>query len=593
MSAVEVRNLRVELEGRGTDIVDQISLSIESGEVVGLVGESGSGKTTVGTALLGHARAGARLAGGEVLVDGVDLLALSPHELRRRRGPSIAYVPQDPAAALNPALRVGRQLTEMLEVHRLGETGSVRRERLREVFAEVDLPTDDDFLRRYAHQISGGQQQRIMIAMAFLLRPAVVVLDEPTTGLDVTTQAHVLNTVRELCAVHDVAALYISHDLAVVADLADRVMVIYAGRVAEVASRDQIFTRPAHPYTRRLLTAMPSVSERRGVVAIPGHAPSPGQRPPGCFFAPRCPHRLPICTEAPPPAQEVEPGHWARCVRAEELIGNAISPSVLSPHPASKKDRTPILSVRNLEAFHGTRPVLHGVSLELGPTECLALVGESGSGKTTLARAIVGLHARLRGEIRYRDEPVAVGARARPAEVRRTLQYVFQSPYRSLNPRRTVNDIVAVPLEQFFGQKGAAARQRVNEALERVALPRRVALAYPDQLSGGERQRVAIARALACEPEVLLCDEITSSLDVSVQAAIIELLAQLREQEALAMIFITHDIALVRTIADRVVVLHEGRVVESGDANAVLDLPDDPYTRQLIADTPSWKVAAR
>jgi peptide/nickel transport system ATP-binding protein len=280
-------------------------------------------------------------------------------------------------------------------------------------------------------------------------------------------------------------------------------------------------------------------------------------------------------------------------VRASEIFADALSPSILRTELASTSHQRPTLAVRELNAFYGSRTVLHGVSLELRPQECLALVGESGSGKTTLARAVVGLLGSFRGEISYRGEPLASHARARPAEVRRTLQYIFQSPYTSLNPRRTINEIVAVPLEHFFGVRGSSARSRVEQALERVALPRRIALCYPDQLSGGERQRVAIARALACQPEVLICDEITSSLDVSVQAAIVRLLEQLQEQEALALLFITHDMALVRTIADRVVVLHQGRVVESGDTDSVLDLSEDPYTRQLIADTPSLAAAAR
>jgi peptide/nickel transport system ATP-binding protein len=449
----------------------------------------------------------------------------------------------------------------------------------------VRLPSDDELLERFPHQLSGGQQQRVCLAMAFALRPRAIVLDEPTTGLDVTTQAHVLDTVRELCAAHDTAAVYVSHDLAAVASLAHRVVVLYAGRVVEEGPTGRLFEHAGHPYTRKLVRAIPHIEERRRLEPIPGRVPAPGHRPAGCVFAPRCEHALDVCTESPPPTVQLEEGHRTRCVRALDL---AVPPaSIALPRRATDSAPAPLLEVRDLSASHGRREILHGVSIALGPTECLALVGESGSGKTTLSRAVAGLHAARTGEVRLSGTPLAPSARRRPREACRRLQYVFQSPSNSLNPRRTVGNIVRVPLAHFWGLHGRTAGVRVAELLERVALPPAAALRYPAELSGGERQRVAIARALAADPDVLICDEITSALDTSVQAAIVELLDELRTRDGVALLFVTHDLALVRTVADTVAVLERGRIVESGTVAEVLDAPRSPYARRLIADTPS------
>jgi peptide/nickel transport system ATP-binding protein len=584
VSVIEVTDLRVELSATGEEIIGGVSFSVERGEVLGLVGESGSGKTTAAVALLGHARRGTRVAGGRVVVAGTSIFDLSPGELRRARGTLMAYVPQDPASALNPALRIGLQLRELLSAHTT-LPGNQAETRIGETLRETRLPADESFLRRYPHQLSGGQQQRVCLAMAFLLRPRAIVLDEPTTGLDVTTQAHVLETVRELCRSHDTAALYVSHDLAVVAGLATRVAVLYAGALVEEGPTARIFARPGHPYTRKLMAAIPDVAERRRLEAIPGQVPPPGRRPAGCVFAPRCDHAIAACSAAAPEARPLEPGHLVRCLRMDELEW-AVPIALLQREPIDAAAQ-PLLEVRALDAFHGDQPVLRSISLALNRTECLALVGESGSGKTTLARAIVGLHERRTGEIVYGGHLLERSARRRPAEVCRSLQYIFQSPHTALNPRRSVDATLRAPLEHFFGLRGAEANARVAELLERVSLPPQTAARYPGDLSGGERQRVAIARALGARPDVLICDEITSALDASVQAAIVDLLEELRQQEHVALIFVTHDLALVRTIADRVAVLEQGRITEVGTVDQVLDRPADSYTRQLIADTPA------
>ncbi|MDX6544354.1 MAG: peptide/nickel transport system ATP-binding protein ddpF, partial [Gaiellales bacterium] len=465
------------------------------------------------------------------------------------------------------------------------------RERLAEMMREVLLPDDPDYLRRYPHELSGGQQQRVGLAMAFACRPRVIVLDEPTTGLDVTTQAHVLNTVRELTELHRAAALYVSHDLAVVATLAARVAVMYAGRVVELGPTGEMFAAAAHPYTRRLIGAIPHISGRRQLASIPGRAPSPGQRPKGCFFAPRCTWREDRCELELPPLRLVSEAHSARCVRAEEVREYPGLPSGDTLPASEVPTETAVLSLRGVGAGYGGLQVVHDITLSLAPHECLAVVGESGSGKTTLARSIAGLHRERQGEIELLGEPLAASSRGRPREARRMIQYIFQNPYGSLNPRRTIGQIVRQPVDLFGTAQGSDVDKRVGEMLERVSLSASYAERYPDQLSGGERQRVAIARALICEPAVLVCDEITSALDVSVQAAIVDLLAELQRDLGLSMLFVTHNLPLVRSIAQRVAVMNRGRIVELGTVDSVLLEPGDDYTKALLADTPSLGAA--
>jgi peptide/nickel transport system ATP-binding protein len=587
---VDVSDLRVELLGSGVDIVDEIALQIHSGEVLGLVGESGSGKTTVGMALLGHVRRGGKVGGGTVAVDGRDLSGLGGDELRRLRGGVVSYIPQDPGTALNPALRIGIQLAEVLEAHASGWSEDARRERVREALGEVALPTDEVFLRRYPHQLSGGQQQRVAIAMAFANRPKVIVCDEPTTGLDVTTQARVLETVRDLCRSHQVAALYVTHDLAVVAELADRVAVMYAGRIVESGPREAIFSAPRHPYTRRLLRAVPDIAGKRTVVGIPGRAALPGSRPEGCFFHPRCPLADDESRSAFPPVTELGGGHTVRCFHHAEAVKHAEPEGAGQLEPRAIGEEL-VLTVRDLDAHYGASHALFRVELDVHREECLALVGESGSGKTTLARAVSGLHSDYTGQVRLRDDPLPKAARRRTREARKEIQYIFQNPYASLNPRRTIGQTIGRQLQLFYPGSRADTGRRVAECLERVALSSSAASRFPDQLSGGERQRVAIARALAAQPSVLICDEVTSALDVSVQAAIIELLGELRRDMGLSLLFITHDLALIRTIADRVAVMNKGRIVEEGSVDTILTAPTADYTRQLLANTPSIEVA--
>ena len=584
-SIVEVRDLRAELASSGADIVDEVSLTIGAGEVLGLVGESGSGKTTLGLAMLGHARRGVRIVSGSVRVEGRDVLIARPAELRSLWGNRMCYVPQDPRAAINPALRLDTQLREILDAHRYGNSDSDRQQRVREMLDEVSLPGDEHFLRRYPHQLSGGQLQRIALAIAFACRPGFIVFDEPTTGLDVTTQSHVLNTISLLCQEHRVAALYVTHDLAVVSSLATRVGVMYSGRLIEIGLADAIFSSPSHPYTRRLVQAAPGANGS-ALVGIPGSAPRPGGRPKGCFFASRCASVRGPCLEHFPPVESIGPSHEVRCFHHGEsaTTANGHGPAASAAVPDTSKI---LFEVRHINASYGAQTVVHDVTLDMRVHECVALVGESGSGKSTLAHCMVGLHPNFTGELVYNGRALAKQTRDRDHETRRQVQYIFQNPYGSLNPRRTVGQNVAQPIDLFFDLSRREVHQRAVEALERVALSSSAIERYPDQLSGGERQRVAIARALACEPALLICDEITSALDVSVQAAIIELLERLRRDLGLAMLFVTHNLPLVRSIAQRVAVMSDGHIVEIGATERVFDAPKASYTRALLADSPT------
>jgi peptide/nickel transport system ATP-binding protein len=517
-TALAVTGLEVSTDG-GQRILNGVSYAIEPGEVLALVGESGSGKTTAGLAALGHFRRGLHAEGGSVVAhprEGgtADVLALSEADRRRLRGHTLAYIPQDPALSLNPSLRIGVQIAEVLETH--GYAGSVP-DRVAEVLGEVGLPADEAYRRRYPHQLSGGQQQRVGIAMAFACRPSVVVLDEPTTGLDVTTQALVLETVRRLTTEHGVAALYITHDLAVVAAIADRVAVMYRGDLVETGTTEQILRHPRHAYTRRLLAAVPDLDGGTGGDAGPV---------------------------------------------------------------------APLLAARGVSVSYGANHVLRGVDIAVGAGESLMLLGESGSGKTTLSQCVAGLSERYGGSIELDGVTLATETAKRSLEQRRRIQYVFQSPFSSLNPRRTIAQSVEVPLVRLTGLPRAQRRERVLEMLDKVRLGGKLAHRLPDELSGGERQRAAIARALVTTPDVLVCDEVTSALDVSVQATIIDLLAELRRELGMAMVFVTHNIALARHVADRIAVLRDGGIVESGSVDDVLSSPSHEYTRELLANTP-------
>ena len=458
--------LRVVLDPSGVDIADQVTLWVDRGEVLGLVGESGSGKTTIATALMAHERRGAKVASGSVVIEGQSVLSMDPGELRQARGGLISYVPQDPSMSLNPALRIRTQLLEILEWHSFGGITAERQARVAEMLAEVMLPTDSAFLRRYPHQLSGGQQQRVAIAMAFACRPAMIVLDEPTTGLDVSTQAHVLETVRELAHNHGVAALYVTHDLAVVANLADRIAVMYGGRLVEFCRTQELLSSAAHPYTRRLLAAVPDLTGDHRPRGIPGVAPVPGRRPEGCSFGPRCDEFTETCLDSFPPDDGPSEDHRVRCWHWREVGTKPVAAELERSHRQTrtlKRDEA-ALSVVGVNAFHGSHQILHAVDVSVRAGRCLALVGESGSGKTTLARCIAGIHpGRIDGEMLLNGRALDRNSRRRSKDELRAIQYVFQSPYGSLNPRKSVERdpcLTAVSLAQSEAKRVGGAHDR-------------------------------------------------------------------------------------------------------------------------------------
>jgi peptide/nickel transport system ATP-binding protein len=413
----------------------------------------------------------------------------------------------------------------------------------------------------------------------------------------VTTQAHVLDTVRDLTRLYGVSALYVTHDLAVVACLADRIAVMYAGRLVEIGPKEDLFIGAFHPYTRRLLAAIPDITGERALHGIPGWAPRPGQRVAGCAFTPRCDWRVDKCATDFPPAEGSDADHQVRCWRWQEVRDKAPAAEGqlrVKAEALCETDEKTVVSVRDVTAFYQSKEILHGVDATLCQHRCLALVGESGSGKTTLARCIAGLHQfRIDGAIGFKGKALARESRGRTRDERQAIQYIFQSPYSSLNPRKTIRQLLAQPIDIFFKLDRDGREERMVRVLDQVALDASLLNRYPEQLSGGERQRIAIARALAAEPTVLICDEVTSWLDVSVQAAIIELLAKLQSETGVSMLFVTHNLALIRSVAQEVAVMSDGRIVEVGLVDAVLEDPQADYTKLLLADTPTLPAECR
>lgn len=547
---LKIDDLAISATATGKTVINDVDLDLKASEILALVGESGSGKTTVGLAVLGHIRRGLAHSGGTVTLyashseEPAEMMTLDDFSLRSLRGTRVSYIPQDPALSLNPGIRVGKQIKEVLDIHRYGSSEAERSERVRSVLHEVGLPNDDSYQNRWPHELSGGQQQRIGIAMAFAMYPDVIVLDEPTTGLDVTTQEQVLNTIRKMTVENRVAGLYITHDLAVVSEIADRVAVMLRGEIVEVGQTAEVLQHPQHDYTRRLLGAVPDLAGKNQI------------------------------------------GKYAKVDQraSESLTAEADTIEVNETKPAQSD--VP-LSVRNLSLTYGENKVLRDVSLDLDAGECTLLLGQSGSGKTTLARSIAGILSTYTGAVEYQGEELAKSTRHRTMEQRKQIQYIFQSPFSSLNPRRTLGQSLSVPLE-MLGELNAAERSdRVKDALDAVQLGRQFYDRRPGDLSGGERQRAAIARALVNMPSVLVCDEITSALDVSVQASIISLLHRLQEERGLSMLFVTHNIALARHIATRVAVLHRGTIVDHGPVDDVLDNPQHEYTQELLTNIPT------
>ena len=570
---LRVSDLRV-LTNAVDEILHGVDFALSRGEILGLVGESGSGKTTAGLACMGHFREGLKFGSGSVSIwprgdaTHLEVGELDEVALRDLRGSRIAYIPQDPALSLNPAMRVGEQIREVLDIHDFGVSDRERADRVAEVLVDVGLPADRAYQRRWPHQLSGGQQQRIGIAMAFAMYPDVLILDEPTTGLDVSTQSVVLDTIRQMTVANNVAGLYITHDLAVIKDISDRVAVMLRGDLVEEGPVSAVLERPQHEYTKMLMAAVPDLAGRKTI----------GDGAAEAKAVTEADEKTHILVSAGEPGDSETERTDADGAAASVRDGGGEAPSVTAP----------LLEVKDVALAYGKTQILDGINLTLEPGECTMLLGESGSGKTTLSQCVAGLNDDYKGSVKLRGTELARSTRKRTNEERVGIQYVFQSPFSSLNPRRSIGQSLTVPLE-MSGQGTAASRKAaVEEALDSVRLGRTFYHRRPGDLSGGERQRAAIARALVNAPSVMVCDEITSALDVSVQASIVALLRSLREERQLAMLFVTHNIALSRHIADNLAVLNKGKIVDYGPTASVLEDPSHEYTRALIADVPKF-----
>jgi peptide/nickel transport system ATP-binding protein len=598
MSLLTACNLSVGAKTRNGDfpVISDLSFSLEPGKILGLVGESGAGKSMIGRTIAQLLPSGFSVTGGSLDFAGADLVTMDPEKRRNLLGRDIVFIPQEPLSALNPVLTVGQQMREHLA--RIGHSAPSRwRERALEAFDSVRLPHGADLLDKYPHQLSGGMCQRVLIAMAFASRPRLVVADEPTTALDVTIQARIVKLIAEMQKRDGTAVIFITHDLRLAAQICDEILVLYAGRPAERGPSRELFSNPAHPYTRCLQLANPSMSgARRGLFTLPERMP--GLRAikelTGCRFASRCPAAIPECRDGEPPFLDIGPNHVATCIRPS--AAPAIMPPPAAPMPEVKAS-APLLEVANVTKSFVTswslfrKPTeftaVKDVSFTLGDNEFVGIVGESGSGKSTLARLVVGLDRPSQGRLILAGRDVTPNGRDDKAFRRDHVQMVFQDPQSALNPRRRVASIVTQAIEAASGRAGGSERlERARELLAEIGLPPEAALRFPSQLSGGQKQRVNIARALCAVPKILVADEIVSGLDVSVQAQLLDLLLRLRNERGFSMLFISHDLSVVRYLCDRVLVMYRGEVVETGRTEDVFASPQHPYTTTLLASVP-------
>ncbi|MBM3535027.1 MAG: ABC transporter ATP-binding protein [Alphaproteobacteria bacterium] len=606
---LEVRNLRTEFltDAGPVRAVDGVSFEVEAGATVGIVGESGSGKSVTALSILRLLAENARIGdGSRIAFRGRDLATLDEDEIRRLRGGEIAMIFQDPLTSLNPVLRISKQLVEGMLAHGRQSQAEALRHGI-DLLARMGINAPERAVSGYPHEFSGGMRQRVMLAMGFANNPSLLIADEPTTALDVTIQAQILDLLKTLNREFGTAVLLISHDLGVIANVCERVLVMYAGEVVEEGPAEALLAEPRHPYTWALLNAVPRLDQEppadKRLTAIEGAPPDPSEPPSGCRFRPRCPFAVERCGEHPDLLPVAE-GRKARCwvtQAGERLLKPSTAAAVSAPAAEAGQ---PMLSLRNVvkhyplrrDALFSPRKVVHavdGVDLDIGRGETVGLVGESGSGKSTIARLITRIQKPTAGSIRFGDIDLATADRSVLRPLRRRIQMIFQDPYASLNPRMTVGQILSEPLRFHRLVRGPEeAKARVGELLEMVGLSARAAERYPHEFSGGQRQRIGTARALAVEPELIIADEPISALDVNIRAQIINLFVGLQQRLGLTFLFIAHDLAVVRQVSDRIVVLYLGKVMEVATARDLFAEPLHPYTRSLISAAPIPDVAA-
>jgi peptide/nickel transport system ATP-binding protein len=594
--ALTVENLEISyrVRGRQLKVVRDVSFRVGRGESYGLVGESGNGKSTIALAVVRYLARNGSVTGGRIAIDGRDVLALRQHELQELRAKTVSMVYQEPGRALNPSIRVGRQVAEVFEIAGLKRPEAL--DRAREMLEKVRIADPGGVMERYPHQLSGGMLQRVVIAMALASEPSLLILDEPTTALDATVEAEVLDLILALRAEFGTSQLFISHNLGLIAKMCDRVGVLYAGEMFEEGAAREVFNSPRHPYTVGLLRCIPRrdmLKAHRALDTIPGSLPPPGDVPGGCIFADRCGLVQDRCRTEHPPLYDAGPARVARC-HFHEIAQTLprVTPPELAPEANGGEQSGVLIRAADVsKTFHTAGETIYGlvdVNVELHAGETLGLVGESGSGKTTLARVLLGLTAPDKGaEITLDGEALGASAAQRTHQQEKALQIVFQNPDSALNRRHSVRRLISRALSKLGGYRGQALLERLRTLLGEVRLSERHLALRPAQLSGGLKQRVAIARAFAGDPRIVVCDEPTSALDVSVQAAILNLLNDLQRREDVSYLFISHDLGVVRYLSDRIAVLYLGRIMEIGPAETVFSGPQHPYTEALLSAVPT------
>ena len=595
-----VKNLSIGFnsqKGKQISILRNVSTNIKKGETVGIVGESGSGKSTLALAMMGYIKQGLFPLKGECLFKSEDLLKMSSRQLEKIRGRKIAMIPQNAGQALTPNLKIGYQIDEALRLHTdLNKTD--RNKKISELLNKVRLPSPETMAFRYPHELSGGQQQRVAVAMALAGKPDLLLLDEPTTGLDVTTQAHVLELLRFIAKDTGTSMIYVSHDLGAIAQVSDRIVVMYAGEIVLEGPARKILKEPIHPYTYGLLKSIPKLSLAGLPASMPGSQPQPGSINKGCSFYDRCNLATDHCKNNSPELEQIkELDTNVRCFNHKELINQNNNLQTSITKKSNNSEAIEVLKLKDVSISYAKQkffdqllnkisdqnPTVKDINIDIKKGETIALVGESGSGKSTILKSIAGLLKTKDGQIKFENDRIlSSDLKMRNPNDLRAIQLIFQNPDESLNPNHTVEQILSQPLKLYFNLSGAELKKNIIDLLKKVRLGEFYMSRYPRQLSGGEKQRVAVARAFAAKPDIILCDEVTSALDVSVQAAVLNLLQQLKEDLGTTYVFVSHDLAVVRAISDRVAVLYQGRLCEIGPSQNVYKFPSHPYTEVLL-----------